>query len=250
MNERSALASMGYVRLLALVSVLAFAAPASAQRFFDVTDWQAVLDGYATEDGGFRYEALHRNAVHRETLASFLQSIATVDLANGSRQAQLAFYIDAYNAHVIASVLPRWPTASVMRISGFFDQETHHIAGRHVTLNAIETEIRRRFADPRIHFVLNCASASCPPLSRQAYSGPGLEERLESATRAFIRRTTRVRGDSIEISRLFEWYATDFTGGVRAFVAARLDASDAAAVRDERRRIVYSEYDWAINARR
>ena len=64
------------------------------------------------------------------------------------------------------------------------------------TLDQIEHDIiRTEFADPRVHFVLVCASKSCPPLSPRAYTAETLEERLETATLNFIRNPEHVRID-------------------------------------------------------
>ena len=57
--------------------------------------------------------------------------------------------------------------------------------------------------------------------------------------------------NTVSISQIFEWFATDFeaSGGVRAFVAAQLDAESAAFVLDAATAIAFTPYDWAINAR-
>lgn len=226
---------------------------AAAPAGLSVADWQAVLDGYATADGGFRYAALRADDGDRARLEAFVRYVGETDPSSWSRDAQLAFYIDAYNALTVHAVLERWPIESVMRVEGFFDAIEHRVAGREMTLNALENDIIRsaRFAEPRIHFAVNCASAGCPPLSRQAFAAENLEAQLEAQTDAFVRATTEVRGRRARLSQIFEWFAADFeaAGGVRAFVADHLEGEDAARVRDPRTRLAYTPYDWAINAR-
>ncbi len=226
---------------------------ARAQRApFDAAAWRSLLARYATEDGGFRYAALRANPADRAALARLAASAGEADVASLSRDAQLAFYLDAYNALVVKAVIDRWPIESVMRVPGFFDRARYRVAGRDLTLNELENDVIRGFAEPRVHFALNCASASCPRLDRTPYSGdPDLGARLEARTRAFVRRTTRVdrAARTIRLSRIFEWYERDFPGGPRAFVAARLDPDGAALVRDAGTRVTFSPYDWALNAR-
>lgn len=218
-----------------------------------VAPWQTILDEYATADGGFRYAALRANDAHRALLDEYVQAIGAARDRGWSRDAALAFYIDAYNALTVKSVLDLWPVESVMQEDGFFDERTHRVAGRALTLNGLENDVIRseRFAEPRIHFAVNCASAGCPPLQRQAFTAGNLERLLERATRAFVRRTTRIRGGRARLSQIFEWFAGDFeaAGGVRAFVARYLLDDRAAAIRDEDTRLAYTPYDWALNDR-
>ncbi|MAT28088.1 MAG: hypothetical protein CMN29_24550 [Sandaracinus sp.] len=218
-----------------------------------VAPWQTILDEYATADGGFRYAALRANDAHRALLDEYVQAIGAARDRGWSRDAALAFYIDAYNALTVKSVLDLWPVESVMQEDGFFDERTHRVAGRTLTLNGLENDVIRseRFAEPRIHFAVNCASAGCPPLQRQAFTAGNLERLLERATRAFVRRTTRIRGGRARLSQIFEWFAGDFeaSGGVRAFVARYLPDDQAAALRDQDTRLAYTPYDWALNDR-
>ena len=241
---------MGVRALLVTVCLLASPAPCAAQAT-DVQPWQAVLSAYVTDDGGFRYAALQRNAEHRASLDRFVASIGRAHPDGWSRDARIAFYVNAYNALTVKAVIDRWPVDSVRRVPGFIDRARHRVAGRAMTLNELENDILRRFGEPRIHFAINCASRSCPPLSRRAYTAANLERQLARQTRDFVRRTTRRRGDAVEVSRIFEWYGEDFGGesGVRRFVASRLDRSLAAAARDDDTPIRYARYDWAINGR-
>jgi hypothetical protein len=217
------------------------------------TGWATILRTYTTADGGFRYAALHAHAEHRALLDTYVHAIGTADPSRWTRDEQLAFYLDAYNALTVHAVIARWPLRSVMDVPGFFDRVEHRVAGRAMTLNHLENEvIRARFSEPRIHFAVNCASASCPPLHREPFTGQrDLDATLDRLTRAFVRRSTRVSDDTVRVSKLFEWFAGDFAsrGGVRAFVASYLDDQAAARVRDEARTIAHSTYDWAVNAR-
>lgn len=236
-----------------MLVLLALPPAARAQRApFDAAAWRGLLSRYATEDGGFRYAALHASPADRAALARLAVSVGEADVASLSRDARLAFYLDAYNALVVKAVIDRWPIESVMRVPGFFDRARYRVAGRDLTLNELENDVIRGFAEPRVHFALNCASASCPRLGRTPYSGqPDLRARLEREAREFVRRTTRVdrAARTIHLSQIFEWYERDFPGGTRAFVAPRLDPDDAALVRDAGARVTFSPYEWALNAR-
>lgn len=227
-------------------------APPSVPSFADT--WNTILRTYVVDEG-FRYEALLGNDEHKAQLATLVQHVGANDVSSYSRDQQLAFYINAYNILTINSVLELWPVESVMQEEGFFDARTHRVAGADMTLNALENDVIRdqeRFGEPRIHFAVNCASVGCPPLQREAFTGPNLETLLASASQAFVRASTRLETgrNRIQATKLFEWFAADFGGadGVREFIASQLEGEDADFVRRPRTRIQHFDYDWALNA--
>ncbi len=229
------------------------AAPAPRIPPPSLDDWGTIVSTYATEDGGFRYEGLLANEAHVAALAGTVAAIGEAQDQGWEQAEALAFYVNAYNALTVAAVLEAWPTESVMRVEGFFDTATHQVAGEAMTLNALENDILRsdRFGEPRIHFIVNCASQSCPPLDRELYTAENLEAKLALAARSYVRATTEVTSHTAKVSRLFEWFAVDFGGaeGVRAFVADQLEGAAAEHVRSERTTIGYQDYDWALNGR-
>ncbi len=218
-----------------------------------VEPWAQVLAQFVTDDGGFRYAALATDAEARERLQAYVRAVGEASGEGWTRDEALAFYINAYNALTVNAVIERWPIESVMDVEGFFDAHTHRVAGRAITLNQLENDILRSevYAEPRIHFAINCASASCPPLQPEPFTARNLGARLATATRVFVRATTRREGRAVWLSKIFEWFAADFdrVGGTRAFVASQLAEADAEAVRDPRTHIRFDEYDWALNAR-
>ena len=221
---------------------------------YAVAEWDTIVSTYVTDDGGFRYEALLANADHVALLATVTQSIADTDPSTWERDEQLAFYINAYNANTIELVLEEWEVDSVLEEDGFFDDEDHMVAGEEMTLNELENEIiRAEFGEPRIHFLVNCASTGCPPLASYAFTAENLEEAFETHTRAYIQRTSELNRDRgrVYVSQIFEWFEDDFdvAGGVRAFLVQYFDGEDAEFVANEENSIRHFEYDWSINAR-
>jgi hypothetical protein len=65
-------------------------------------------------------------------------------------------------------------------------------------------------AAPRLHFVLNCASGSCPPMRPQLPVGAQYERFLQQAAIDFINDPNNVHLDSqcetLSVSKIFEWY--------------------------------------------
>lgn len=95
--------------------------------------------------------------------------------------------------------------------------------------------------DPRIHFALNCASRSCPPI--RVYTGSDLEAQLERAQASFITADTQFDAsrNRVTTSKILRWYARDFGGhdGVRRRLAAVLGAPEIRTAS-----IAYTPYDW------
>jgi hypothetical protein len=118
------------------------------------------------------------------------------------------------------------------------------LANKKYSLNKIENEILRpQFKDPRIHFAVNCAAKSCPPLYNHAYTAENLETTLEARTKTFINNTkyNTLTSKSVKISRIFEWYSADF-GNIQAF----LNKYSNKKINSEAS-VEYNEYNWDLN---
>jgi len=180
-----------------------------------------------------------------------------------SRDGQLAFWINAYNAVTIDKVIKWKPKKSVRETfvpgvwSGtkFFTTREHTVAGKSLSQDDIEHEIlRKQFKDPRIHFAIICASSGCPLLPRFAYTEENVQTMLEEETRKYINSERGTKIDPAEntlyLSRLFDWFAGDFeytSGSVLNFIKPYLGEKALAFV-EKNPKIKYLPYDWALNA--
>ena len=220
---------------------------------FSYADWARVLEHRVDDQGLVDYEGL---ADARAELDRFVALVAGVgprtrpDLFP-AREDRLAYYLNAYNACVIAEVLERWPLASVQDVElDFFRLTRYRIDGELTNLADLESDVVREvFGEPRIHFALNCASLGCPRLPREPFLGPRLEEQLASATTRFLheaRKVERAPENVLVLSQIFEWYAEDFSPSPLAWLRAQapdLDLPTTARVR-------FRPWDWRINAQR
>lgn len=230
---------------------------------FDWAPWSELLGAVVTPDGRVDYEAL---ASRRPLLARVLDALAEAspDLRPGrfpTPEDALAYWINAYNAFVLAAVIEEYPIRSVWRVrDGRFFQRARHVAGGVPrSLDDIEHRILRgRMREPRIHFAINCASNGCPPLRPRAWEPERLAETLDEATRVFLSSEWNCRvdreGGRILVSRLFKTYAEDFAGeaastgeyreGVLRFIARHTGVP-----LEELRplELVYNVYDWGLN---
>lgn len=253
----------------ALILALAAAtAPAAARpgapESYDLGPYARVLENYVTPEGQVRYAALQHGPAD---LNDFIRELAAISPESRpdlfpTRAAAMAYWINAYNAFVLAAVVEAYPVGSVRDLKlgfGLFFKRARFVAGgRRLSLDDIEHGIlRKQFADPRLHFAINCASASCPRLARAPYRAEALEAQLEAAARAFIGREENVwmRGDVLFLSRIFEWYEEDFAraaagegkAGMVDYLARYLPEETAARLRQTKPRIEFYDYDWSLN---
>jgi len=249
------------------VLLVSLAAAARAQEALDYSSYARVLDRGVTPDGRVRYKELKENS---DDLEAFIRLLAATSPENRPElfptpEAQVAYWINAYNAFVVHEVVKNYPVESVRDLKFgfgllFFKRQRFVAGGKRYSLDDIEHGIlRQRYRDARIHFAVNCASASCPPLRREPYLAEKLEAQLEDATFNFIQRRENVwmRGDVLFLSAIFDWYGEDFTRAAAAkahgrptvvdYVTRYLPAETAERVRRENPRVEFYNYDWTLN---
>ena len=249
-------APMGILRRVTVLSCLLF----------------AVLAGYAfglEVDNSVFAQLLHKHLVNglvdyqgfkadESVLDNYLRQLAEVDTGELADTEAFSFYVNAYNAWTIKLILTNYPgIKSIKSIGGLFKNpwklEIAEINGDLVTLDDIEHGILRpRFGDPRVHFAVNCASKSCPPLRYEPYTGRRLDMQLDESTEEFINDPEKnyVDGDTLYVSKIFKWYAEDFKDGVIDFVAqyaAGALKQQIESLKDSLK-VKYLDYDWSLNA--
>ena len=217
--------------------------------------WDALLQRHVDEAGWVDYAGFIADSA---ALNGYLDSIRKghPNRQHWTRDEQLAYWINAYNAFTVKLITDHYPVASIKDIkSGIpfvntvWDIKFITIEGREYDLNNIEHNIVRPvFNDARAHFALNCASYSCPPLQNRAYTAAELDEQLNRAARAFLadERRNRIDGQGPEyVSKLFSWYSGDFKHTAPS-VVAYLNRF-APVVIPAGAELEYLDYDWSLN---
>lgn len=232
----------------------------------------ALLQAHVSE-GLVDYAGL---AGQRESLRKYLADLGRVSLDGLSRDALLALWINAYNAATLELVLdhsgppggpPDAPIASIKDIPSAqrWKAERFTVAGRRLSLDAMEHEILRPMGDARVHFALVCASLGCPDLQPEAYLPSRVQAQLDQAARSFLANPTKglstrmgkgfFGGDQPELllSKLFDWFESDFerdAGSVLAFVQRHAPADARAFISRHAANLdlEFMDYDWTLNA--
>jgi len=189
--------------------------------------WQELLSKYYDPVRGMSYRSLKEH--DKATLDQLRQQLAAIDVAGLSKPDQLAYWINLYNVSTLAVVVDGYPT-----------------------------KIRAGFKDPRIHFAINCAAKSCPPIRTEPYVGARLNEQLDDQARRFLNGPHGARiekdgsGVTLHVTKILDWFKDDFEkwgGGRVPFVRKYLTADkqqqlDAA---NGKVKLAFDDYDWALN---
>lgn len=264
-----------WLGLLGFAVWLSAGAGAAARQPFDHTwaGWDRLLRQHVhwLPDGVQSRVDYAGVAADRASLRPVLEGMSAVPSAEferWTRQEQMAFFINTYNAFTIELILTAWPRVSSIRELGSllrspWQRPFFTLLGARRHLDWVEHErLRPRYMEPRIHAAVNCAAIGCPALRPEAFVATRLDAQLDDSMRRFLsdRTRNRVAGGRLEVSAIFRWYRTDFerspegVNGVEGFLARYADAlTDVARERldlqERKLRVTYLPYDWALNAK-
>jgi hypothetical protein len=234
------------------------------------------------KDRAVDYKALKSDHAGLDTYLASLAGVTQSQYEVWTRQQRLAFWINAYNAFTLKTILnhypigrcrladPRqnYPTSSIRQIPGVWKLRWWRVAGHYYTLDHMEHVImRREIAEPRIHFVLVCASIGCPWLENRAFTATTLEQRLDQAGVDYLYRSGRVNIDKdngvVGLPQIYNWFNEDFKplpesaafftdrpfkiAGPLTWIYRYASEEDRAFLRIGAYRVEYLFYDWGLN---
>ncbi|HUG54862.1 MAG TPA: DUF547 domain-containing protein [Vicinamibacteria bacterium] len=245
---------------VALSLAVAGAAAAPAQTV-DHSLFDGLLRRHVTE-GLVDYGAFAR----APELARYLDLLDRVRPDTLPRDEQLAYWINLYNAATIHLVNKHGERESIrninksfglLRLKGPWRERFVRAGGALYTLDDVEHGIiRKRFAEPRIHFALVCAAMGCPPLRAEAYTGEALDDQLEDQAELFLLRTPQKNrvdpaGGKVYVSQIFRWFSEDF-GGSREAIGRYIAGFYPEGPEKQRLLsgdfdLIETDYDWTLN---
>jgi hypothetical protein len=228
--------------ILSLVFVSCASEANNLDGFFKKSD---VFFKEFVSDSKVDYAAIKNNSTDLEKLLDLTKNANLKGLSDNEVK---AFWINAYNLHVIKGVVANYPIKSPLDVAGFFDKNQYTIAGNKLTLNDIENKmIREKYNDARIHFVLVCGAKSCPPIIDGAYFPETLEKQLTEQTKLALNNPNfiKVSNGKVSVSQIFEWYKKDFVNKnsneidfLNKYRSEKIPSKS---------KITYYTYDWTLN---
>ncbi len=217
--------------------------------------WNELTQKHVRANGMVDYKGFLKDKAKLQQYLDLLSSNAP-DKAKWSKEEQLAYWINAYNAFTIKLIIDNYPLESIQDLHPTFKipgvntvwhKKFFKIGGEEASLDQIEHDIlRKEFEEPRIHFAINCASFSCPPLRNEAFTADKLEMQLEEMATQFINddKRNQISANEAEVSKIFSWFTKDFTkkGSLREYLNkySKVKLTEDAD-------IDYMNYDWSLN---
>ncbi len=226
-------------------------------------------------DGFVYYRALKSD---RGRLDTYVRSLAGVSIGSAPRDEQVAFWLNAYNALVLRTVIDHYPIVersheypakSIRQIPGAFETARHQVAGQSVTLDQIEQTILPGFGDPRVFLALGRGAAGSGRLRSEAFAPESLEQQLADVASECISHAQCVNVDApakrVEVSSIFSWRSREFSAvyaekapaafGTRspveraalAFIQPRLTMIEKDFLGKNEFRVEFSKFDWSLN---
>lgn len=228
----------------------------------DHEPWQAFLRRYLVADksGINLVDYAEVSPEDRFVLAQYVRYLSVLSVSRLTRDQQLAYWINLYNALTVKVVLDHYPVKSIRDIKlspspftvGPWTAKLLTIEGEPVSLNDIEHRILRPiWRDPRLHYVLNCAALGCPNLMMTAFRADRVNMLLDAAAHGYVNhpRGVKISGVGITVSSIYKWYGEDFGGSDAAILQhiRRYARPELQQVIDDIPRIEGYGYDWRLN---
>jgi uncharacterized protein DUF547 len=260
------------VLIICMLAALAAVEPQAQDRRQKALD--EILDLYV-RDGEVYYRALK---TERAKLDGYVASLASQAVDKLPREERVAFWLNAYNALVLQTVINNYPIAkrsaafptnSIRQIPGAFERMPHRVAGRSVTLDQIEQTVLPEFKDPRVYLALGRGAQGSGRLRSEAYAADRLETQLSEVARECTTRHQCLsidrEADAISVSSIFSWREKEFVAAyadqapptfasrspleraVISFVAPRLLSIEKESLERNTFKLTFIPFDWTLN---
>ena len=260
---------IGVALVAAVLTLFTVSAQDNPARLLDES-----LDLYV-RDGLVYYRALKSD---RSRLDRYVNALGGVDVAGRPRDEQIAFWINAYNALALKTVIDNYPIAvrskeyparSIRQVPGAFERNAHRVAGKNVTLDQIEQTILTEFGDPRVFLALGRGAMGSGRLRSEAFSATALERQLTEVANECTTRSQcadiNKQANEVRVSSIFSWRQKEFTAAyadkadklfasrspieraVLALVSPRLLTTEREFLEPNQFKVVYIPFDWSLN---
>lgn len=234
-----------------------------------------ILDLYV-RDGLVYYRALKSERARLDRYTASL-NIPARTYDGWSAQQKMAFWVDAYNACVLETVINHYPihgrstaypTVSIRQIPGAFEETTWRVAGRSVTLDQIEKNILPEFKEPRLYLALGRGAVGSGRLRSEAYTAERLSAQLDDIQKEFVSEQQMLRvdrvGGQISVTPILSWREQEFVAAydkpdstfaqrspieraLLAFIRPNLLPLEREFVDKNEFKMVFHQFDWTLN---
>jgi hypothetical protein len=233
--------------------------------------WDALLKKHVkwlpdNKQSRVNYKGFAADRTEFKKVLDTFSAVPRADFDRWTREQQMVFLTNAYNAFTIQHILSKYPDLKSIKdlgslIQSAWKKKFFTLLGEERNLDWIEHEqLRPRYNEPRIHVAVNCASIGCPALPPEAFTSARFDAQLEEGMVRFLgdRTRNRMADGKLEVSQIFKWFREDFEKGNKGF--SRLEdvfakyaeqLTDVGAEREKLKAksvsITHLDYDWSLN---
>jgi uncharacterized protein DUF547 len=228
-------------------------------------------------DGLVYYRALRSERARLDRYVASL-NVPAATYQGWSREQQMAFWLNAYDAFVLETVIDHYPIKgsskeypanSVRQIPGAFEQIKHRAAGQSLTLDDIEKKILPPFKEPRLYLALGRGAIGSGRLRSEAYTGELLKQQLDALQTEFTSEQTMIRVDrgagQVSVTPIVSWHDAEFVAAydpgatgtmaqrspieraIVAFVTPHLLPLEKEFLQKNEFKVTYHPFDWRLN---
>ena len=260
-----------------LATGIVFAQPSTVEVDPLHKPFDEILDLYV-RDGLVYYLALRNERARFDRYVDALGGVSADTLKGWPRDRQLAYWINAYNAFVLRTVIDNYPIRgksaaypanSIRQIPGAFERRQFRAGGRALTLDAIEKDVIGEFGEPRALLALGRGAMGSPRLKSEAFTADRLESQLETMRSELVTRRelvfVDVPNERLAVNPIFSWREAIFANGladkapalyasrspieraVLALVEPLLVPNESEYLRKNTFHMTFSDFDWKLN---
>ena len=212
-----------------------------------------ILSSYVDDAGNVNYKGIVKNPFALNEYLNFIEQISPDSHPDyfKTEDSKKAYWINVYNA-LILKIMIENPGKDILDI-GYIGHDVFlkrfKVGNKRISPSFIENKILRKMKDPRIHFAINCASKSCPPLGNRILLETDLDKQLDQKAFKFINNTDNVfinhKEQTIYLNKIFKWFEKDFEN-LKSYISIYLDDIDMDLIKNYN--IKFFKYDWSKNS--
>ena len=239
--------------------------------------WDEILDLYV-RDGLVYYRALKQERNRFDRYVQSLSDVTADTVKSWPPDRQLAYWINAYNAFVLRTVIdsypirgksPDYPVNSIRQIPGAFERRQFRAGGRMLTLDALEKDVIGGFNDARALLALTRGATGGPRLKSEAFTAARIDSQLETMVSELVRSRdlvfVDVASERLSVNPLFSWreeiFARSLASRAPAVYASRspleravlalidplLVPNESEFLRKNTFSMAFHNFDWKLN---
>ena len=239
--------------------------------------WDEILDLYV-RDGLVYYRALKQERNRFDRYVQSLSDVTADTVKSWPPDRQLAYWINAYNAFVLRTVIdsypirgksPDYPVNSIRQIPGAFERRQFRAGGRMLTLDALEKDVIGGFNDARALLALTRGATGGPRLKSEAFTAARIDSQLETMVSELVRSRdlvfVDVASERLSVNPIFSWREEIFTRSlasrapavyasrspleraVLALIDPLLVPNESEFLRKNTFNMAFHNFDWKLN---